>query len=358
MELIQLIIFFIETDSQPPSRILLYEEPTWSLLHSFIRPLKALSESCRVLRALTFPVLFSLLQADASNVTGLLVFTEQYGLRGQGVNVLISSCKNEDMQANMTLVPDQNMDVKGIFQVMEAINPEVLTVVLPPAIMSDLFCYQLQLQHGWVFKIPYQVLRFKQDLFIPSRSVEPDSQSENDIFGLRPWTECTFNEGSSVPAYSTYEYFHLLVPSRLLPSDRSQMQRSAARLDKLKSFDLIGVFPFNHMPTTCSFLSSLPKLERLRIQLAPSVNRSRDVLDYSSALGPCQPQDLWMEWEQNYTLLNHSLRKDLFLSLTEFTVLDYSVEGLHMMIYACVGRGLLDWRHDGNGSWTRILDQK
>ena len=97
-------------------------------------------------------------------------------------------------------------------------------------------------------------------------------------------------------------------------------------------------------------------LKHLRIQLAPSSDNG--ILDDTEALGTCQRSDLWLEFENAYALLMLCLDVGFLKRLTGFTILDYKNPGLRDVIDRVVGgyvfTGEREWRHEGDGRWSKI----
>ena len=178
-----------------------------------------------------------------------------------------------------------------------------------------------------------------------------------NVFQLRPWTRCTFNQGSSVKGYSSYEYFSLQAPSFLYPFGHYRYLSSSAYhlSDTITSFDYIAVFPTDHFERFCSNLTFMKNLKHLRVQLAPT--SGNDILDNQSALGKSQPKDLWQELGSSYASIARTVRLlcDRGDTAVEtFTSLDYVNPGLCELIDRTAGRKLRHWKSDPRGGrWTR-----
>ena len=183
-----------------------------------------------------------------------------------------------------------------------------------------------------------------------------DIESLN-VFRLRPWTRCIFNQGSSVKGYSSYEYYNKQAPSFLCPlrDHRYLSEGLCPSFDNLTSFDYIAVFPIDHFGQFCSNMASMKNLKCLRVQLAPT--SGNDILDNQSALGKSQPQDLWQELGSSYASIARTVRvlcdRGDF-SIETFSILDYVHPGLCELIDRTAGRKLRHWKSDPRGGrWTR-----
>ena len=183
-----------------------------------------------------------------------------------------------------------------------------------------------------------------------------DIESLN-VFRLRPWTRCIFNQGSSVKGYGSYEYFYKQAPSFLYPLRHHEFIRSSTYplFDTITSFDYIAVFPIDHFQQFCFNISYMKNLRCLRVQLAPT--SGNDILDNQSALGKSQPKDLWQELESCYKTIARAVRvlcDQGDMSIETFSSLDYVNPGLCELIDRTAGRKLRHWKSDPRGGrWTR-----
>lgn len=343
---------------ETPSRYHLHEEPSKLLSSSTHQPLKKLSQTCRFLHDLCFPYIFSALKANIEDISSFAAFVQSHDLVEKVESLMICSIESRTRAlTDGSLKPDQVFSKPNwtrFFAVLDTISPRSLTLVLPPAAYEYLLPYKLNLKDTWAFNIAHQVLHLDQglDTVQPSSTARPTTIP--NIFCSRPWSHVTFNEGSSIPAYSTYEYFHKKTPSLLLPQQNWMFPIDMSA--RLTSFDLIGVFPFGHTASTCAFLFSMKSLRRLRTQLAPGVNNR--IMDDPKALGKCQREDLWSEFEWTYQALSGTISQGQlqgqFGQFEEFVALDYAILGLREMIDRCVGFESGYWEFDDQGSWRRI----
>jgi hypothetical protein len=109
------------------------------------------------------------------------------------------------------------------------------------------------------------------------------------------------NEGSSIRAYQTYEFFLRQPPSMLsaLLGTGEHPNNHALLPSTIVDFNYIAVFPLaSHVHT---LLSNLPKLDRLFIQLTP--RPSNQILQDHKAMKNIDMADLWMERNTAYSHL-------------------------------------------------------
>lgn len=108
------------------------------------------------------------------------------------------------------------------------------------------------------------------------------------------------NEGSSTPAYTTYEFFLKRPPSMLgallgseeFPNDKPLIPPT------VRSLSYIAIFPLSsHFRTLTDHLPY--HLQRLYVQLVPR----NDLLDHAPEMRHLEPRDLWMERNSCYALV-------------------------------------------------------
>ena len=343
-ELVEQIISVL-AEENPPSAKLLHEEPSGCLLRSSYRPLKSLSQACRAVREICFPSLFSAVKVNLDDIDGFLQFSKSHNLSSLVDNLMLYFDPNPQSAEFEIWLP--------MVRVTDSVKPSVMTITLSPSLFANILPYQLDLTDQWVFSVPYQVLdlRMPRDLALSFQTSQSIVESRN-VFQMCPWTHCTFNQGSSVQGYSSYEYFFKKTPSTFCPWDHEEFIRSMAdgSFESLTSLDFIAVFPIDHIIYFCQFLLLMRNLKCLRLQIAPSP--SNNVLDDRTALGKCQPGDLWQEFESCYTTLATFLRLERVVS--EFVSLDYFNPSLRESIDRTVGQQLMHWESDSNGGrWIR-----
>lgn len=354
-ELVEQIISDL-AEGEPPSRKLIYEQPSKSLLDHDYHPLKDLSCTCRILRRLCFTSLFSALKLNMEVGTGFLEFIKSSQLAGR-VDSLVLYTTTGCLGNSSFLWP-------RMVEVVDRVNAPSMTIIFPPSLFEEILPYSLNLDHAWAFSIDYQVLHLEMAPNSVAPQTPEDVVKESNVFAMRPWTHCTYNEGSSVEAYSTYEYYLKDKPSLFCPSNSIQFVRTMQNsLDHITSLDLITVFPTNHLWSFGDFISFMKSLRHLRTQLAPTP--SNNILDDPSSLGKCQTKDLWMEFESSYARLVDFVAGggyDEFElgALDQFTILDYANAALRETIDGVVGNRLDEWERDRSGGrWTRRReDQK
>lgn len=346
-ELLEQIISAL-AEEEPPSATFIHEQPSESLLHRGYHSLKDLSCVSKKLRQLCFRSLFSALKVDIEVDTGFLEFINSSQLVGR-VNSLVFFTKPECFGGE-SIWPQ-------MVEIVDCLNAPSVTMIFPPPVFAEVLPYELTLHNAWAFGIDYQVLHLE----MPRRRTAPKTPDEvvkdRDVFAMRPWTHCTYNEGSSVKAYSTYEYYLKEKPSPFPYSRWDQFPSTPEKaFEHITSLDLIAVFPTN-LNSFSRLMRDIKALRSLRTRLSPTL--SNRVLDDPSSLWKCQREDLWMEFEGAYRMIfsflaTASQEDSQLQAMEQFTILDYANANLRKMIDDIEDNMLAEWERDPNGGrWTR-----
>lgn len=245
--------------------------------------------------------------------------------------LLIFLSANDLNRAVMTFTMKISFSVEGVggdplyvqalwSQLFSVIDPLRFTIVASPATLAALMNRMLFMADAWSFDIPYHILSLSRPVAASSVSdydniplVQQDALNsagdkttpDTSLFTVRPWTSVLMNEGSSVRAYATYEFFLRHPPSMLsalLGSDEYPNNKPLLP-PTIVDFNYIAVFPLS-THVDCLY-KNLPKLDRLYIQLAP--RPSNDLLQDHKLMKHIDRADLWMELSTAYNLLVHKL---------------------------------------------------
>ena len=346
----------------PPSLSTLHERPSNSLLFSSQQPLKNLSLTCRTIHHRVCHHLRSFLRANIDDTPKLVDFVRRKNIDGHiGSLVLYSKSATQWRTARCTGPLSGNLTLPAltdttiwpfVVHVLDALDPESLILVLSSRMLEDVLPYKLKRDDEWAFGHPFHSLHLEHPPQ-PRRKPPYNHFHDRRILSLRRWTKISYNQGSSIPAYSTYEYFHKRTPSMLAPGSAISPSGFgdifSNLLENLTSFDFIAIFPFGFRSTHISWLKLLPNLRDLRVQFAPSLNDR--ILDDPIALGTTARSDLWKEFEWAYESVAIALSNTWLLRLEDFTSLDYRNHGLREMIVASLVAISEQWVHDGQGRW-------
>ena len=345
-ELIDQIVSLLAIE-EPPSKRSLREEPSLALLTSPRQIIKHLGQACRLLHRVAWPYLFRYLKANIGDVAALIRFAQRRGLSGQVSNILLYSINlKERDSAPQHLLAKSNSNRSHTWDQIRAIvntlNPMSITLLLPPEDFELMVPFTLRLADDWAFDIRYQILHLEQN---PNTPVPPN-EWEDGIFTLRQWTHMTFNEGSSVKVYSTYEYFAKHCPTCMYPREDY-----LPTYPSLLSLDYIAVFPCrrNAFP---SLMNCFPNLRHLKLQFHPTLSNA--ILDNAPALGTVERSDLWSELRKSYfTLFGGATSPNHLKNVNQISIMDYSTAGVAEIIQDITQSLRLNspWQYEGDGQW-------
>ncbi len=358
--ILQILSFLAERKSHSMKH--LHGEPSETLFQSGYNPVKNLSLTCRRLRTLCLHTLFTNMKLTLASLRSsvyiehLISFIQDHDLVNGVESVLFYQVASNDIDNDHEDRSVLRCAMESqILWVISQLNPPAITIMLSPSSFQELMPYDLRESDDWAFQIPYQVLHLTQSTNMPPACAPGAKSQDNGILNILPWGHCTFNEGSSIRAYSTYQYFHKHVPSIFTPIDEQKMIDAVWRkLPYLISLDYVAVFPFptRHMQHFFNFLTAAaPNLRHLRTRMSPT--RGNGVLDDKEAMGTCQRTDLWSELENCYAYLANWLRHGYLESLNDVTVLDYDHAELRDAIHRVCEMGA-DWTHVGDGKWVKL----
>lgn len=240
-------------------------------------------------------------------------------------------------------------------QFFSHLNPTRLLVAAPPSTLSGLLDAQMLSTDVWAFDMKIHYIEFSQG--DPQLAVHRDRNCRpwnNALVHRRPWTHLSYNEGSSVTAYSTYEY-HLKQSPKMLYLTLIRLAKEVQECCNLKSFSFVGVFPFStNMNTVISALQKIPTLRDVQFQLAPGPEN--DLLSTPKRLGRAQASDLWLEWNGCYKNITGLLGTHEFSDGAKFVSKDCGEKKVANEVEEYIeslqkrGQG---WREESEGVWVR-----
>ena len=362
IEVVESIVCLMDQDSPPPTAALLYEPPTSAIFDSApdaacrsSNSFKSLSQTCRALRRLVTPKLFAHLKVRGEDIDRLeLINVRKSGLSREpleSILLYIDPLQWPTIHLGDTDIKQLRAISASATWLVQTLNPRSFSLVAPPQCLGWLMDHPLNLGNCWVMALPLQMIRLEQGPVRPTRWFPHDTVHDNKtVSTVRPWNHCSYNEGSFASAYNTYDYHSYEAPSLHQDHSMPEMQCHALQLACLRSFELIAVFPFNHMDNTIYFLARLPNLQTLSVQLAPTLTSQRqDTINGTTA--KC-PSDFWLELETNYKLIRNALNCTLWC-LSEYIVRDYESEGYRDLIDLAMAKVSEDWKSNDRGTWTR-----
>ena len=320
-----------------------HEEPPFDVVEAQERANRSLSHVCRYLRGVMLRTLFSVTPVvfrcrpdvyDKELHTILLALEEAKRYLNSpesSIAHLVVRFLMVESPSEIQLLPDAfYQDICS--RLLQKFRPEHLTVVFPsqlfPFLSSPSQREMVGQDDSWAFDMPLHVLRLSYPL-TQSRPTEA-SIWEN------PWSNITLNEGSSLKAYSTYEFYSKRNPSIFLHNGFNENVISSTWSFTLREFEYVAIFPLpSHIKLVLSRLESLHNLEVLTTRFAPHENSS--ILSNSIRVGTGQFKDMWLGFDENYALVvDFLLLMSKHHSLKVFKPLDcvytHVFESLHPML--------------------------
>ncbi|EGC47738.1 F-box domain-containing protein [Histoplasma capsulatum var. duboisii H88] len=347
-ELLDQVLSYL-SPGPPPSSRKLRQVPAHSITSSTALDLKNVSRASPRFRALTRPLLFAHTRHELRDQDRFLDFLREHELAPYVQSVVVSV---------RSIYPGSEKPLWWV-RLLGEVDPRHLTVIAPPYMFAHMALCHLDGVHSWAFELPLQTIQFHRPA---QRSVPlPNHGSDDTLFSARPWTEILFNEGSSLRAYSNYEYYLLRVPSimdhwgSVDPLQSKELPYPVAAISRLTSFHYIAVFPFyNHTNLVLKVIRNMSNLRHLSFQLAPQPNST--IFEDEQRAGTLDPNDPWMELDTSYSLISHSVRYlGVQGKLVEFRCFDFELGALRDNLVSRIGSNLKGkWAHQGDGLWLKL----
>ena len=214
-------------------------------------------------------------------------------------------------------------------QVFSCLEPTRVVVAAPPATLAGLLDTQMLSSDTWAFdmKLHYIELVQTSPLGLDHVKSSPNCRPWNSaLVHRRPWTHIGYNEGSSITAYSTYEY-HLKQSPKMLYLILMRLAKEVDTCCNITSFSFTGIFPFaTNVTSIIRALHRIPTLRNITFQLAPGPENN--LLGQPDRMGRAQSGDFWLEWTESYKVIASYLGVFDFEDGAEFTSKDCTSETL------------------------------
>ena len=340
-ELIEHVFCFL--DSVAPSEINFNEQPSAHYANAEATPLKDVSRVSRKLRDIALPRLFANVRLDPYRLTPFLVFLHHRRL-AKHVSTIVAQLQG----------PCNHLHPAWWARLMNEVPARTFTIICAPHVFAELVNTSIVSADAWAFNMSHQLLRLKQD----PESVN-DQISLTDlpsIFSARKWTDLSVNEGSSLKAYTTYEYFLRRTPSLLGTIHARKSSIADSMLANLRSFTFTAIFPFyNHVDEILKSVKKMRRLKVLRTKICPEPHSTVLADEIDAAGSHIDVNDPWNELDTAYSLVADTV---LFLSiegqLEELHVDDVKMTGIRETLENSINHRLQEsWLYRGEGFWIR-----
>lgn len=285
-------------------------------------------------------------------------FVAQYDLKHHIKSVVVLTDKEYELRHVSTADAPLARAVADIWTaIFSHLEPIRVVVAAPPSTLAGLLDTQMLSADVWAFDMKMHYIELVQPE--PSRFEHMKSKCRawnSALIHCRPWNHLGYNEGSSIAAYSTYEY-HLKQSPKILYLLLLRLAKEAQSCCNISSFSFTGVFPFvTNVTAIIRALHKIPKLKQISFQLAPGPENSS--LDDPKRMGRAQRSDFWLEWNESYKVIAVYLGVIDFEDGAEFKSKDCSnkqlAEDVSGYIELLQQRGA-GWRKGGaeDGVWIR-----
>ncbi|KAK7947110.1 F-box domain-containing protein [Apiospora aurea] len=314
-----------------PTEYRLHDQPSDGLLESEVLDLKSASQVSHLWRGQALPILFRHVQwrPELSSLDGLdpvplLRFLVGNRLQRNVITfTLLVDFADHQIESARVAYQIRPSDLEWLWdQLFAAIDPLRFTIIAPPATLAAFLNRMLFLDDAWSFNIPYHILSLARSHRGPRRDSENMLDLLSSPFGtsssppgasssvagsfkgavpappcpfltLRPWTSILLNEGSSIRAYQTYEFFLRSPPSMLsaLLGTGEYPNNSPLFPRTVVDFNYIAIFPLSSHIS--HLIHHLPKLDRFFVRFTPRPNNC--ILEDRQTLKHVDVADLWME---------------------------------------------------------------
>jgi len=246
---------------------------------------------------------------SSSSATAFLQFVERNQLERKIHSLVVCSDMVFPEKPSEPLANRMNEEHEVFWKtILYSMNPTRIVVAMPPSTMAALTDGKMHTDDAWAFAQDVHLLELKQD-----QSESKDTAVFKDDTGttfkyhrclhnMRRWTHLAYNEGSFLPAYSTYEYF-LKRPPMILFYLLFWLQKEAKYTPpRLRSVAYTGIFPFGtHITDIMEALHKVDEaysLTDLELSFAPDPHSS--ILEDPRRLGQADLKDCWVEFESAY----------------------------------------------------------
>ncbi|KAJ9609235.1 hypothetical protein H2204_015644 [Knufia peltigerae] len=309
-------------------------------------PLKSLTLTCRFLRKLVLPFLFEHISISPNDFIRFLTFLRSKGLDSKvlGLHVYLTT------QYNHVQPPWWSHMLNALPTVRK------ITVTGRPEVLNGLVGMHSWTNDAWAFDMPLQILQLRRS--VRSTHHQIDYETNPDFLTSENWTSMTVNEGSSLLAYTTYEFFSRRTPSLMTALCYNCSVAAGTLFANLTHFDFIAIFPFSsHTEEVLHCIRRMKRLERLFLKLCPDPETTIFRDEVEAAGGHMDINDPWNEFEMSWELIAHTV---LFLTmegeLQELEMADMQIEPLqHALKEKMTGSLRQWWSYSGNASgiWRR-----
>lgn len=295
-------------NSAPPSASHFDSLPAFRRSNSTEQPLKNASLVCRSFRTVVLDQLFYSVRVRPGEVEDFLRFLDQSNLSRKVQSILVEVLSS----SNVSIQPS------WWCQLLEQVPAARIIIQCEPQAYKFLFNIDVNLNDYWAFKVPCQYIEFCQSQALSDRMTACNPAT--GLFAAKPWQGLRVNEGSSLAAYTSYEYFLKKHPSLLasleqhlgvspqmlqqldgyyhaLAGSSSMLVATTGMFENLRAFSYVSVFPFyNHVDDILKCVKRMRSLQNLFVKLCPEPGSAILEDAVQAAMGHIDLNDPWSEY--------------------------------------------------------------
>ena len=287
-------------------------------------------------------------------------FVSDYGLKRHIESAVVYTNKEYELRPIARADASLYYAISDLWnQIFSCIDPVRLIVAAPPSALAGLLDTSILSADTWAFEMKCHYLELRQPKTEKShRHTEGcGRQYGHGLINIRPWIHVGYNEGSSVTAYSTYEY-HLKQSPKILYLLLVRLCKEVQDCCNIRSFSFIAVFPFStNIVTTIRALQKVRTIRSFHFQVAPG--EESKLLEDPKRIGRAQLSDLWLEWNESYSAIARFLALYDFQDDGEFVSSDCHHSSLSEDVdekFESLRERGIGWTKTGTGNWKREPD--
>ncbi|RVX72158.1 hypothetical protein B0A52_04756 [Exophiala mesophila] len=302
--------------------------------------LKNVSTTCSLLRSTALPDLFKHVKVNPLRLSDFIAFLNQNHLNQRVVSVVA-----------IVLGHYNHIHPAWWARLLNEVTATRFSIIAAPSIFAELAGNPTWSNDAWAFNMPFQILSLDQSAEASRCKIDYDNLPS--LLTARPWTRALVNEGSSVLAYTTYEYFFRHTPSMLSALHYDRSIAGDQMFANLEEFKFVAIFPFyNHVEEVLKCIRKMTNLRRLFIKICPSPESTVLHDEIEAAGGHFDINDPWNECDTSWRLIAHNVAALAGMgNLREFHMDDVHVEGVRQALEDSINRVLQEpWTYQGKGS--------
>ncbi|KAL1798008.1 hypothetical protein ACET3X_004614 [Alternaria dauci] len=276
-------------------------------------------------------------------------------------SVVLHTDKEYDLRHVSTAQGPLAREVTNIWdQVFNLLEPARVVVAAPPKATATLLDSHVGTNDMWAFEMKMHYIELLGDQLPVDNNEQEYRLNDAPLIYRRAWNHLSYNEGSSITVYSTYEY-HVKTAPKILALVLNRLAIDTRFCKNLTSFSFTAVFPLaSTVMSIMRAVHAIPSIKKVTFQLAPGPEN--DLLSNGSKRRRAQASDIWFEWRSSYDVLANM---DLFFdrteevgpALNEIVSKDCYSKQLAVEVAEVVDTHLMKardrWKSDGVGRWRK-----